>query len=467
MAVGIVCLAASAASAQMPNYWLATPPSVVGAPPAPPPPPEIPDVPFAAARDVQSVATLKIDKDFKPIAPQAPLWMGSNEVALLGTRHGQITLLAYYGEHFANSRVLADPSTVRGGTILDMAVSRDGRRLAIAAATHDKLQIWLRDTNGDAPASVAAAMDGAYSKAGIAWLDAATLAVGTQSAAIAAPTPTPAPDATQPPTDNPQPPAEPTRSLHVVKIGAQEEPASLDLDCLEQVDPTAILWSPDGNYGIGQVDEQDKWMLIDRSKVSCEALKLPAIAPAGFIAWEKESRQFLFTATPARLRDTSHVGVMEYSLKLHKARLLASPATAAAYVNAGRIAILGSRHLNAAMIVRSPDTLMGAEIAWINPGQGELNIVPTGFKTTAAELLGARLRYSVKGLLATSFQTPGPKGAFTVLLWLSAASDNGGVLGTGRIGRMTAANWSPDGSKLAVLAGLPETPTLAIIASPQ
>src|SRR5437660_12390365 len=124
VAVGIVCLAASAASAQMPNYWLATPPSVVGAPPAPPPPPEIPDVPFAAARDVQSVATLKIDKDFKPIALQPPLWMGSNQVALLGIRHGQVTLLAYSGEHFANSRVLADPSTVSGGTILDMAVSR-------------------------------------------------------------------------------------------------------------------------------------------------------------------------------------------------------------------------------------------------------------------------------------------------------------------------------------------------------
>ncbi len=462
-AVGIACLAASTAAAQMPNYWLATPPSIVDAPH--PPPPQIPDVPFAAAHDVALSATVKVDNGFRPLPPWPPLWMGSNEVALVGTHHGQLTLMAYSGEHFADARALADRATVNGAAILDMAISQDGKLLAIAAAAGDKLQIWLRDTAGTAPAAMTTSFDGAYDRASLAWIDTGTLVVGTVSAPRRAQTPDAAQDTQQPPA-NPQPPAEPSHSLHVVQAGAKEEPASLDLDCLGQVDPTTIAWSPDGKYGLGQNGEEQQWLLIDRSTAKCDALKLPGIAPAGFIQWAKGSAGFLFTATPARMRDTPHLGVMEYSLKSHKARLLASPAATAAYVSGGRVAVLGSRHLNAAMVVNNPDALLAAEIAWINPDQGELNIVPTGFKTTAAEILGARLRYSGKGLLATSFQTPGPKGAFTVLLWLSSTSNSGGILGTGRIGKTMLANWSPDGTKLAVLAGLPEHPTLAIVASP-
>ncbi len=291
--------------------------------------------------------------------------------------------------------------------------------------------------------------------------------VGAESKANPAQTPDGAQDTQQAPADVPQTPAEPGRSLHIVRVGAQQEPASLDLDCLEQIDPTTILWSPDGSYGLGQSGEEQKWWLIDRSKARCDALKLPGIVPVGFIEWAKGSSGFLFTATPAGMRDTPHLGIMEYSLNTHKARLLASPAATAAYVSGGRVAVLGSRHLSAALMVKSPDVLIPAEIAWINPEQGELNIVPTGLKTTAAELLGARIRYSARGLLETSFQTPGPKAAFTVLLWLSATSNSGGILGTGRIGKTMLANWSPDGTKLAVLAGMPEHPTLAIVASPQ
>ncbi len=449
----------------MPNYWLATPPSVVEAPH--PPPPQIPDVPFAAAHDVALNATVKIDNGFKPLAPWPPLWMGSNEVALVGTHHGQVTLMAYSGERFADARILADPAAVNGAAILDMAISHDGKRLAIAAAAGDQLQIWLRDTAGTAPAAMTASFDGAYDKAALAWLDTGTLVVGTVSETRPEQTPDAAQDTPQPPADVPQAPAEPSPSLHVVQVGAKQAPASLDLDCLGQIDPMTIVWSPDGKYGLGRNSAEQKWLLIDRSKARCEGLKLPGIAPAGFIEWDQASRGFLFTATPARMRNAPHLGVMEYSLKSHKARLLASPAATAAYVSGGRVAVLGSRHLNAAMMMNSPDALLAAEIAWINPEQGELNIVPTGFKTTAAELLGARLRYSARGLLATSFQTPGPKGAFTVLLWLSAASNRGGILGTGRIGKAMLANWSPDGSKLAILAGLPEHPTLAIVASPQ
>ncbi|HXR34603.1 MAG TPA: LpqB family beta-propeller domain-containing protein [Candidatus Binataceae bacterium] len=450
----------------MPEYWLATPPSVVEAPPHPPPP-EIPNVPFAAAHNAPLNATVKIDQGFKPLAPWPPLWMGSNEVALVGTHHGEVTLMAYYGDHFADARVVADPATVNGAAILDMAISPDGKRLAIAAAAKDKLQIWLRDTAATASAAVTATIDGTYDKASLAWLDPGTLVVGAESSTRPAQTSDAAQGTQQPPADVPQTPAEPSRTLHIVRIGAREEPASLDLDCLGQIDPTTIAWSPDGNYGLGQSGEEVKWLLIDRSKAKCDALKLPGIVPVGFIEWAKGSSGFLFTATPARMRDTPHLGIMEYSLNSHKARLLASPAATAAYVSGGRVAVLGSRHLNAALMVKNPDVLIPAEIAWINPEQGELNIVPTGFKTTAAELLGARIRYSARELLATSFQTPGPKGAFTVLLWLSATSNSGGILGTGRIGKTMLANWSPDGTKLAVLAGLPEHPTLAIVASPQ
>src|SRR5579863_10151093 len=181
-ALGLAFLAASTAVAQFTgnNYYLTLPPAAVGGPPKPPPAPELPNVPFAAAHNVQLAGMVKIDKEFKLLGPWAPLWLGSGAVALLGTRRGQITMLAWYGDHLASSRVMADPATVGGGAILDMAVSRDGNRLAIVAAAGDKLQIWLRDTQSAAPASVAATIDGHCDKAGLAWLDHGTLAVGAQ-----------------------------------------------------------------------------------------------------------------------------------------------------------------------------------------------------------------------------------------------------------------------------------------------
>ncbi len=466
-AAGLVCLAASMAAAQIANnYFEAAPPSssIV---PMPPPPPEIPNVPFAAAHNVQVEATIAINKDFKLLGPWAPLWLGTKAVALMGTRHGEITMLAWSGDQFAGSRVVADSQTVKGGAILDMAASRDGRHLAIAAAAGEKLQIWLRDTQSGAPATVAATIDGHCDKAGLAWLNPNTIAVGAQIHSSASVQPSDSSIIAPQQQSSPAPPPEVTHNLYIVQIGAPQRPPAVGLDCLSDIDPATLTWSPDGRYAVGQTDEEVKWTLIDRVKASCQPLKLPNVVPAGFLEWDDRSGAFLFTAMPARSPDPGHIGVMEYAVASHKARLLASPATAAAYVGGGRIAVLGSQRLNAAAMAVNPDALFPAEIAWIDSGQSQLNIVPTGLRSTAAELLRAHLRYSTaKGLVATSFLTPHPKGPFTVLMWLSAAAHNGGVLGTGRMGGMLE-SWSPDGNKLAVLAGLPDHPTLAIMASPQ
>lgn len=463
----MIGLAAFAASAQIPNYWEATPPSIMGAPIASLPVPELPNVPFAPTSGVQLAATANMDKDFKVTGPWPPLWLGPKEVAVLGTRHDQVTLVAYYGEHFASSRVLADRSTVNGASILDLAVSPDGKRLAIAAASDDKLQVWIRDTHGSSPATVTASADQTCDQAGVAWLDPDTLAVGTQCESRAA-QPTPEASATpRPPSDAAEIPMKPGHSLYIVQMGAQQPQKSLELDCLGQIDPTTLNWSPDGLYALAQNVEERTWTVIDRSKARCEPLKLPGLVPVGVIEWEKGDRRFLFTAAPARAPDPAHIGVMEYTLESHKARLLGSPAVAAAYVSGGMIAILGSNRLNAAVLGRNPHLLVPAEIAWVDPQRSQLNIIPTGFSTPAAELLNVALRYSAaKQMLVTSFQTPGHKGLFTVLVWISAALKNGGVLGTGRVGKRMLASWSPDGARLAILAGLPDHPTLAIVAAP-
>jgi hypothetical protein len=466
-AAGLVFLAATTAAAQITNnYWLAVPPPSVGAPLKPPAPPEVPNVPFAAAHNVPVLATVSIDRDFKLVGPFAPLWLGPGAVALLGKRHGQITLQAWFGEHFASSRTIADPQTVNGGTILDLTVSRDGRRLAIAAAADDKLQIWLRDTQSSSPASVVATIDGHCDKAGLAWADPNTLAVGAQMQQSA-----PWPQSESPvilPGQESQPasPAQPAHNLYIVQLGAQQAPTRVELDCLAHLDPAALVWSPDGHFAVGPHRERG-WMLIDRDKTACMPIKTPGIAPAGFIDWGDKSRSFLFTATPQRFPDQGHIGVMEYEIASHKPRLLASPATAADYVGAGKIVVLGSRRLSAAAMAAGANTLYPVEVGWIDPGESELNIIPTGFLSTASELLHAHLSTSpARSLVATSFLTPNPKGPFTVMMWLSAAAHNGGVLGTGRMGAMLS-SWSPDGDKLAVLAGLPGHPMLAIVASPQ
>src|SRR5690349_6672740 len=103
-AVGVICLIAASAAAQTGNnYWLALPSANVAKPPKPPPAPEIPNVPFAPARNVHVAANFAIEKDFKPVGPWAPLWLGPDAVALLGTRKEHITLIAWNGDHFQNS----------------------------------------------------------------------------------------------------------------------------------------------------------------------------------------------------------------------------------------------------------------------------------------------------------------------------------------------------------------------------
>jgi Lipoprotein LpqB beta-propeller domain len=463
----LVCLAVSTAAAQSNVYWEAIPPQFT-AEGAKLKAAEIPNVPFAGAPNVRVAGEVSIARAFKLLGLWAPLWLGPNMVALPGTLNKQVTLMAWYGERFNRSRVVADSSTVHGAGILDMAVSRDGKRLAIAATTGDKLQIWQRDTQSDAPASLAATIDGACDKAGLAWLNQDTVAVGVQFKQNPAPAPVPSESPIVIPGQQEQP-AGPQiqRALYIVQLAGGRPPANIDLDCLKHVEPWTLTWSPDSRYALGLSEEQPGWTVIDRVKPACETITVPGIVPAGFIEWGGDSTRFLFTATPTRWPDPAHVGVMEYRLTSHKGRLLASPATAASYVGGARIAVLGSQRLNAAAIAANPDKFFPAEIAWIDPGQSELNIVPTGLSSTAADLLRAHLRFSAaNGLVALSFETANPKTTFAVLMWLAAAGNSGGVLGTGRMGTMLM-SWSPDGAKLAVLAGLPDHPTLEIVAAPR
>jgi hypothetical protein len=462
-AFGFVCLAVSMAMAQTNSYWLTLPPPGVGARLKPPPAPEIPNVPFAAARHVPVAGMVKIPQALKLIGPVAPLWLGPNAVALPVMRDGHLALMAWEGGHFDDSRVVADSSTIKGAAILDMAVNRDGSRVAIAADAAGQLQIWIRNTSGNSPASIAATIDSNAGKAGISWLGAGALAVGVEAQPLSAPSdesPITAPG--QP--DIAAKPAEPARGVYVVRPGEQQPASDLNIQCIDQIDPTNLLWSRDGSFAIARGEEHGPWTLIDRAKARCTTISLPGIIADQFVGWGSKSRSFLFTATPANSPDPAHIGVMEYTTDSHKARLLASPATAAAYVD-GKIAVLGSPRLNAAALAANPGALFPAEIAWIDPDQSQLEILPAGFNTSAASLLRGYVSGSEADVLAVAFAVPAPRGAFTALLWMAPSTHNGGILGTGRIGTMVA-RWSPDGARLAVLSGLPDHPTLAVVARP-
>src|SRR5579875_3648131 len=322
--VSLVCLAASVAAAQSNNYWLTFPLPGFHRRHKPKPPPEIPYVAFAPARDVQLAAVVKIAPDLKLIGPVAPLWLGPDAVALPVTRNGRLALAAWTGNYFATLRVIADSATVHGANILDLAVNRDGSRVAIAAAGSDGVQIWIRDTNGDAPALAVANLGVNSDKAGISWLNTDTLAAGVQlQAASNQPNQSPIITPGQTPAQR-----EPQRAIYIVKPG-QPQPASiLDLQCAGQIDPTSLLWSPDGNFAIAHSQEPATWTLIDRAQRSCSVISLPAIIPGQFLLWNDKSRSFLFTAVPQASPDPAHVGVMEYSIDSHRARLLASPPAA-------------------------------------------------------------------------------------------------------------------------------------------
>lgn len=456
LAAAISLLSASAASAQISNFWLSAPgPTAPAARPTPAA--RLHLAPLEPAPGIHIEERLRLRPGFTLIGPWPPLWIGPREIAILGKRGGHTVMIAFQGNRFAQTRTLIDfPPGKR--TLLDLALSPGRKDLAVASATAAEIEIRLVPADGKSPARTIATIKGDYVRASLSWLDPKTLIIGAAEA------PPPA-DGNGPPTGT-----GPRGHLYLLSLTASPAPREFDPGCPAAIDPLQVHWSKDGSLAIayGSGADAHRWYLIERRHRRCTALDFRGLIPARLLEWGSGSDRFLFTALPQKTPEAAAMGVFEYSIPTRSVRRIAAPAAVAAYTGDNRVATLGSRSLRSATLAASPNGLISAEIGWLNATRTELRIVPLGVTVRAISVMNGMLSYSdAHKMLAVGIYAPARGGDFPALLWLSPSLLQAGIIASGQSRGLLYPSWSLDGSKIAVIAGKPGHPLAAILQAPR
>lgn len=455
---------AATAGAQISNFWLSAP-----GPPTPSPRPtpsaQLHRAPLQPASGVAIDTRLPLANGFSLVGPWPPLWVGEDEVALLGKRAGHLTLVAFMGDRFSQTRTLIDLPSAGKRTLMDFALGPAHKRFAVAFATGSQLELQILPANGKGAPKTMATLKGDYLHASVKWLDPKTLMIGAVE------------KSGEEDGSGDQNGAEPPNTrprlmghLYLLSPSASSAPTDFDPGCRGAINPLQLHWNAKGSLAIayGGAAGNRRWYLIEHERSRCSALDLRGLIPVRFLQWGPASARFLFTAVPRNTPAPAALGVFEYSIRHHAAYLIARPAAAAAFTEGTQIVALGSRNLKPPTLARNPDLLMPAEVGGLNAARSELRLVPLGVTVRAASLMNGLITYSAAHKMAIiGLYAPGAGGDFPALLWLSASLERAGVIASGESHGLLIPSWSPDGSKIAVIAGTPEHPLAAILQSPR
>lgn len=421
----------------------------------------------ALAAKVPVIATIPMPAGFTSEG-WPPLWFQGGELAVIGRQSGRIIVLGYSGVGFQQRRILApgDGPDERNRVILDLAENPKQTMLATAIGDlkDGHVDVTLRNVSEDQPARQLTRMEGRFSAAGLSWIDVATLALGL------VPQP-PSPQATPTSVSEASPTPNPARlaveaGLYAVSLDRGWPVRKIDLHCARPMDFTHTVWSPDGRYALVDSDAPPP-ILIDRISLECKALNIPADQRFHLVGWNQYSDRFLYAAAPAGDYPSGLSGFFEYDLGSGQSRMIAAPAAAATYLQGGTIAALGNRNLNARLIAKSPDMLLAAELALIDPSLSRIVIAPLGFNTRAAALLSGGLAYSrIAEELAVQLFLPGADGNFPVILSFFPATLKARAIATAKAGAILSMSWSPLGDLLAVLDVSAAPPVLTVLSPP-
>ena len=433
----------------------------------PNPAPPLAQAGTALAAKVPVIATISMPAGFTSEG-WPPLWFQGGELAVIGRQSGRIILLGYSGADFQQQRVLAPGNGPddRSHVILDLAENPKQTILATAIGDLEDghVNINVRDVSNDQPARQVAHLEGHFSAAGLSWIDDTTLALGL-APRLPTPqaTPTSVPQAS--PTPTPGPPAA-EAGLYAVSLHQGSPPRKINPHCTRPIDFTHTVWNPDGRYAIVDSSAPPP-ILIDRISLECKDLNIPAGQRFHLVGWDQNSDRFLYAAAQTGSYLGELPGFFEYDLGTGQSRMIAAPAAAAIYLQGGTIAALGNRNLNARLIAKSPDMLLAAEIALIDPNQSRITIAPLGFNTRAAALLKGSLAYSrIAEELAVQLFLPSAGGEIPVIVSFFPRTLKARPVAIAKAGSILSMSWSPLGDLLAVLDASAAPPVLTVLSPP-
>ena len=403
-----------------------------------------------------------------------PLWFQGGEVAVIAHRRTRVFVLGFGGPGFQQQQVLApgEGPASRSTFVFDLAENRKQTMLALALGHLDDnhLDVTVQNVSDNQPPHRVAHIEGSFAAVGLSWIDSATLALGVIPQPMT-PTPTATPDSDETPT--PSPTASPTPAethldagLYAVSIHRDAPIRKIRLACPRPMDFTHTVWSPDGRRAVVDSGAPPP-MLIDRISTECRSLNIPAGQRFRLIGWSPDSAHFLYALSNSGGYLGGLTGFFEYDPDSGQSQTIAAPAAAAVYIQGGDIAALGSRKLNPRLLASTPDQLLSAELALIDPRMSQITIAPLGFQTPATSLLGGALAYSdLSEELAVQLFFPDPAGSVPLIVSFFPQTRKVKPIVTGKPGSVLRMAWSPIGDLLAVLNVSATPPVLTILSPP-
>ena len=201
--------------------------------------------------------------------------------------------------------------------------------------------------------------------------------------------------------------------------------------------------------------------------MECKDLNIPADQRFHLVGWNQNSDRFLYAAAPAGDYLSGLSGFFEYDLGSGQSQMIAAPAAAAIYLQGSAIAALGNRKLNARLIAKTPDMLLAAELALIDPRLGQIRIAPLGFNAPAAALLNGSLAYSpITEEVAVQLFFPSAAGNIPLIVSFFPQTLKARPVATAKAGSILSMSWSPIGDLLAVLDASAAPPVLTVLSPP-
>jgi hypothetical protein len=415
---------------------------------------------------IRVLNVIALPAGFAPIPTRPPMWLeNGQELGIVGIQNGQIVVLGFSGAGWQSMRVITAETgreTAEPGNIVDVQPSPDGLTLAYAVALPKqyRLDIILRDLIATGPGMPAASFDGLYDSATMHWLNGQSIAVALRLHPGTVIPPPPPPSGEDQTGVEPEPAPKPVDGLQIVVVSGPGSAAPLKLNCTMM----PLDWSPRGIFAIGDGGGEMPPILIDRRRQTCRNFIVPW--PIHVLTWEPNSDSAFLYQGPDPTRHSR--GVYKYDLAAGEGRVVAVSSGAGAYTSTGAIITLGNQKLTYRMVEDRPDMPINAEVAILDPAQGQTSLKSLGFQTTPELLARSTMAFSTgSNRAAIEAFAPDRVEPMRKILTYSVERDNAFLIAQGPDRGTAAMSWSPHGRWLALVDGDTSSSTLAIIQPPE
>jgi len=435
--------------------------------PKPGPPPFVArSATLAVTTGIKVVTSVQIPEGFAPIATHPPIWLeDGDEIGVIGTQAGHVIMYGLGGPGWRTGRILAAETgagAAEEGAIADIAASPNGLTLASAVVVPgaDRVDVVIRDLIATGAGNVIASFNGQFDSISMSWLNNATIALALRAhPEPVEPGVNEQPQRTDPDQADAQPPPTRADGLQLIVVSGAGTVAPLPLPC----PMSALSWSANAVYAVGQGDAGIAPVIIDRRKSTCTRFHVHA--PIRVLDWDREDEGSFLYVGPDPSGQT--VGVYKYNIVSGAEHVMGVSTGAAAFASGSDTVTLGNRVLTFRRAIDRPRDAILAEVAVAQSDESEVDVKSLGFDTVPEMMAQSLMEYS-KGAdeAAMEIYAPALPLAWRKIVTYSLHYDSAFVLAEGPARGTVTMSWSPRGRWLTLLDGDATTGTVLTVITP-